>query len=328
MNTGAVLGAEECQLAASRGMCEQSVEITLEPDVLNLLSRRGRRKLRDIQSSSQTVLKLDRLHGVLAVRGSQASIAEVRRQLGHLSSDTLQVTAAVWAELMRTRKNSDSSLAAVARIQEQSGCRMHVERDSQKVQLFGPKEETAVGQYLLRELETICIEDTVESKYCPRLDSEELHAFAQEFGVTLEIQDTQISVLGIEGAVMEAVRELRGYSARQRDLGERRLSSNVARTAIEGAMSKLEAIGSSACAAATAHSENSANASEVELQGMVLAELPRPCLQGPPRQDKEAEGRRIRETRPQKRQVLRKRPPLRRPDQGSVRSAVAPSHWP
>mmetsp|Transcript_105032 Transcript_105032/g.182639 ORF Transcript_105032/g.182639 Transcript_105032/m.182639 type:complete len:440 (-) Transcript_105032:52-1371(-) len=219
-----------------------SVEILLDPEVLRALYRRGRRRLRDIQSSSQAALKLDRLRGVLKVSGSKEAVADVQRQLDCVLGSHLEVTPPVWAELMRTRADPDLSQAAVARIQHSSGCRIHIERNSHQVQLFGPTDTNIVAQHLIKELESMCDEEIVDIDFPMSLDLEELQKFAAEFGVTLQVEEMHITVFGIKGAVFEAARELRSY-----DLDKNHLDQSIdfgkatddARSAITTAMSRL-----------------------------------------------------------------------------------------
>lgn len=221
---------------------EQSVEILLDPEVLRALYRRGRRRLRDIQSASQASLKLDRLRGVLKVMGSKEAVADVQRQLDCVLGSHLEVSAPVWAELMRTRADPDLSQAAVAQIQQASGCRIHIERSSHQVQLFGPTETNIVAQHLLQELEGMCVEETVDVDSPMNLDLEELQKFAAEFGVTLQVEEMHISVFGIKGAVLEAAKALRSYDSGQNPLDpsiDRSQAADAARSAIATAMSML-----------------------------------------------------------------------------------------
>mmetsp|Transcript_148949 Transcript_148949/g.263327 ORF Transcript_148949/g.263327 Transcript_148949/m.263327 type:complete len:464 (-) Transcript_148949:72-1463(-) len=222
---------------------EQTVEIMLDPEILGALYRRGRRRLRDIQSSSQATLKLDRLRGVLRVTGSQESIADVRRQLECVSGSHMSVAAAVWAELMRTRADPDLNQAAIARIQHESGCRIHIERSAQQIQLFGPKDNSMIAEQLLEELDRMCVEEVVDVK-CP-LDPgflQKLQSFAQEFGVTLQVGGNHVNILGIKGAVAEAAKELCSYDADELQMVlsiDRDKSSDAARLAIHTALASL-----------------------------------------------------------------------------------------
>jgi len=219
----------------------QSAEIVLDPDVLAALCRRGRRRLRDIQQSSQATLKLDRFRGVLQVTGFQSAIADVLRQLESLSGPCLSVTAAVWAELMRTRKIDDMTQAAVARIQHESGCRVHIDRNSQDVRLFGRQDKVVVAQRLIEQLGPMCVAEIVHMKGPMPLDAEQLQVFAQVFGVGLQLDQRQITVLGITGAVAEAATELRKSNVGAGlDVGT---PSEAARLAISEAMASLQGDG-------------------------------------------------------------------------------------
>jgi len=263
---------------------EQTAEIGLSADVLAAICRRGRLHLRNIQSSSQATLKLDRFRGVLEVTGSKGAIADVHTQLECLTGPFLSVSASVWAELMRTRTNPDVSLAAVARLQEQSGCRIHIERSLPQIRLFGPKDKTGIAQRLLNLLESMCVEEAVEMK-CPQyLDLQMLQTFAEEFGVTLQVEEKQIVVLGIDGAVKEASRELRNYESDSLHF-EQGLevvkSSDVARLAIEASMSKLRNPRCPSSASTSADSlpafveDNCDQPTESQLQGAVISALPK-----------------------------------------------------
>merc|ERR1719310_394387 len=119
-----------------------------------------------MQASTNASLKLDRARGVLQVKGDLESIDEVRNQLQRLTGPFVGVTAAVWAELMRTRTNLNTSEAAVAQIQQESGCRIHIERSAQQIRLFGPQDVTVSAQHLLEILDDMCGEESVMME-CP-----------------------------------------------------------------------------------------------------------------------------------------------------------------
>jgi len=212
---------------------------------------------------------------------------DVQRQLEHLSGPRLPVTAAVWAELMRTRTNPDPSLAAVACIQEKSGSRIHIERESQEIQLFGPKQATVIAQQLLHELESVCILEAVDVECSPYPDPQRLQAFAQEFCVTVELTEKQLIVLGVKGAVVEAVHELRDHEGRLQQVeaglwaGDR---SNAARLAIESAMLEIQTAISQVAASATAHFSPFAEEGGEGQQQCALEESRHSSLNMPPYQ--------------------------------------------
>merc|ERR1719182_559977 len=117
-----------------------------------------------MQASTNASLKLDRARGVLQVKGDLESIDEVRNQLQRLTGPFVGVTAAVWAELMRTRTNLNTWEAAVAQIQQESGCRIHIERSAQQ---------------LLDKLDRMCIQESVTMASPSQVDEEKLQPFAE-----------------------------------------------------------------------------------------------------------------------------------------------------
>lgn len=142
---------------------EKCVEIHLDSELLNILCRRGRRRLRLIQTDCGVGARLDRARSVLHVSGSEAAVQDVRRQLSSLRGPRKAVSPAVWAELMRTRTLADSSEdGLVAWLQQESGCRIHIERTRQEVRIFGPNEDVAVAEQMLEELERSCTEDLAQ----------------------------------------------------------------------------------------------------------------------------------------------------------------------
>merc|ERR1719482_1732873 len=114
-----------------------------------------------MQASTNASLKLDRARGVLQVKGDLESIDEVRNQLQRLTGPFVEVTAAVWAELMRTRTVLTTADSAVARIQNASGCRIHIERNAQQIRLFGPQDSIAIAQLLLEKLDRMCTQESI-----------------------------------------------------------------------------------------------------------------------------------------------------------------------
>lgn len=224
--------------------CEQTLEITLDPEVYRWFCRRGRRRLREIQTSSQAALKLDRYRSVLRLQGSWDAVADAQGQLESFWFAHKKVTNSVWQELMRTRTDTDINRAALARIQHETGCRIHIERDNQQVQLFGPNEVRADAQLLLQELESMCSQETVDMRFPLAAEMPHLQKFALEFGVTAIMEDaTHVTVMGLSEAVVEMAEKLRNYASGEQLPDFSNLdgtkSSDVANLAINAAMSKL-----------------------------------------------------------------------------------------
>ena len=65
------------------------------------------------------------------------------------------------------------------RIQNQSGCRLHIERSRSEVRLFGSKEAAAVADRLLDDFQKMCIERLVPCPKSSNLDLDRLNEMAQ-----------------------------------------------------------------------------------------------------------------------------------------------------
>jgi hypothetical protein len=267
----------------------ETMEILLEPEILSTICRRGRRRLREIQTSCQVSLKLDRCRGVLLVRGFKEDMGMVQKQLEALSGPSLTVSPAVWAELMRTRTTADPTQAAVACIQQESGCRIHIERDVQQVRLFGGKSETSIASKIVKELESLCTEEAVSMSCLERMDAQILQMFAQDAGVSLKVEENRIVILGIVEAVENAAKQLRNYDGdQQQHASLKDTDSAETRLAISAALSRLAVTNNVGSASTTAdslppaplqtshkdlwHAEEHDNS----LQGMVITKMPPP----------------------------------------------------
>jgi len=179
-------------------------EIILEPELLNSLLRRGRRRLRDIQNSCRVNVWLDKFRGILQLSGSEASVAVAKNLIAGLGGPRAPVSAAVWAELSRTRKMSSGPEAAVANIHRESGCRIHVDRARQEVHLFGNPESAAIADRLLKELDQNCVEEVMKLS-AESVNSTALQAIASTFGVTLWNEDNVVHILGLRESVKKTL---------------------------------------------------------------------------------------------------------------------------
>lgn len=193
-------------------------EIHLDHEVLNTLCRRGRRRLRDMQTSCQAMLRLDRVRGVLCVVGPPSSVEAVRHHIASLGGPRRVVSAAVWAELMRTRTQTSSN-AAVVRLQSESGCRIHIERSRNEVRIFGPAENRAIAERLLEELEEACSGINVYTRTA-RFSVRAMHLVAISCGVTLGNENMgYVTVFGLRDAVACAVEILETLVSNAEDAG-------------------------------------------------------------------------------------------------------------
>lgn len=203
---GDLKGAMEVPI--QEGSEHSVVRIPLDAALESLLCRRGRRRLRLVTMSCGVFAQLDRVAGLLVLSGSQAGITEVRRQLASFQGPRKEVPGAVWAELMRTRKLTEGSEAGLlAKLQQQSGCRIHIERERQEVRLLGLEEEVAIADHLLDELAKQCWEISLAAR-TELLDVMAMRELAQAYGVTLRLDPGQVVVLGLSHKVIAAAEKV------------------------------------------------------------------------------------------------------------------------
>jgi hypothetical protein len=219
---------------------EEVINLILDDDVSIALCRRGKLKLRDIETTSRALLRMDASKKGLEIRGSPACVADARHKIENLSGIKLDTRPTVWAELMRTRTSSDTATAAIANIQETCGCRVHVKRDSTQIQLFGPKERTHIAAQLIERLDSMCGELSVGTT--ASMSEEKLHTLARSCGVTLVVEKGHIKILGIKGAISEAAREILFWGEEGDDELESKepQRSEVAHAAIEKVFAELK----------------------------------------------------------------------------------------
>lgn len=206
--------ADDDETTSSWPVYTKSAEIRIESELLESFTRRGRRRIRDLQLHCQVSAKVDKHRGSLIVSAeSDEAIENVRRYLSFLTGPVREVSTAVWAELMRTRILEDPSQSAVARLQEASGCRVHIERTSQEVRIFGPKEGTHIVDKMLEEMDNDCTEIMISIDPNVILDPERLKVIAHERGITFRTSSAQISVLGRKDFVEAAAADVERYAS-------------------------------------------------------------------------------------------------------------------
>jgi hypothetical protein len=201
------------------------VEISLEPSVVKALGRRGYLRLRKIESDTRTHLRLNRDRSVLEIEGSDEAVAEVYRLLEVVNGPVLVLSHATWTELMRTRSIAGGSssrskyvdscasathqcASAVARIQRESGCRIHVERQSLEARIFGPQHKHHAAVSLLHNLASMVTTESVHVPGVANMDEDILKDLAKDFAVAFQVSGEKITVLGIKQAVEMAAQEL------------------------------------------------------------------------------------------------------------------------
>jgi len=191
---------------------EMTVTIPLSPELLNSLHRRRWRHLRGIEKTCKASIRLDRANSTLLVSGTEESVAAVKHRLAGLNGPRRMVSTAVWAELMRTRTLQDSRQSVLMRLQEESGCRIHIERSSREVRIFGTEADVQVAEQLLDDLDASVTEAALDIDVS--LISElVLESLMHSRGVMVQVEGGSIKIFGKKDAVSNAVEDIREYVA-------------------------------------------------------------------------------------------------------------------
>mmetsp|Transcript_60417 Transcript_60417/g.112185 ORF Transcript_60417/g.112185 Transcript_60417/m.112185 type:complete len:388 (+) Transcript_60417:55-1218(+) len=189
--------------------CKVAVNLKVSPSVEVSLSRRGRKRFRELQANNPNAkIRFDRRRLILRVVATEVVLASVRRQLESLDGVHKSVPAAVWHELMRTRVSEELSQSLLLQLQQQSGCRIHIERGVHEVRIFGPDEETVIADKLLDELAAVCVEEKVVVKESTFVCPSTLQCISETCEVTIRAQRGAVMVYGRQQAVADAVEEL------------------------------------------------------------------------------------------------------------------------
>jgi len=192
---------------------ERTEDLVLDDVALAMFCRRGKRRVRDIQAACNVLLRLDRVRSLLRVTGTAENIDLVRKQLATLSGPRRAVPAAVWAELMRTRRKIGTEDALIEVMQERCGCRIHIERSRHEVRIFGDDGGVQKADEILKELATQCTQECVPINENAQLSGASLESLANHCGVSLRIEQCRIVVFGRKTVLANAVKELRSYIA-------------------------------------------------------------------------------------------------------------------
>lgn len=181
-----------------------TVKISLEDPLLSGFHRRGRRKLKEIEEGIPDChVKFEKANACLMVSGSLEAIEMVRFRVECMTGPRKRLSVATWAEMMRTRMSQDQG-AIVAEIQRLTGCRLHIERGSAEVRLFGPDDSVAQADQMLDCFEAMCSETdlNVPITFLPNVNMEVLGRVAQDLCVSCQMtQDRMILIMGFEAAV-------------------------------------------------------------------------------------------------------------------------------
>jgi len=193
--------------------------IQLEPELRRNLSRRSRRRLRTVLAGCKlSAIRLD--GGNLYVQGTEAAIMAARLQLETLIGPRVSVPRALWAELMRTRMHDPPSVVSVKAFNENTDCRVHIERGACEVRLYGMRSKIVEAQAYLEELGAECDEEVIplEPGAATEMPASLLQWIGSQYGVTVAQEDDTIVVLGLHAAVDSAAQKVLAYVGGQKEM--------------------------------------------------------------------------------------------------------------
>jgi len=200
---------EESDLGPAPGEKILTVSLQLSSVEEAALCRRGRFRFHEIQANHPNAkVRFDRRKKALKVVGSQTSVDSVRRQLQALGGGHKEVPTAVWYELLRTRTEEDAAKSLVQRVQEQSGCRIHIERGQREVRIFGADEDVEVAARLIDEFAESCSERRVQVAEGHAVSPSTLQCIAESCEVTITLQKDCVMIYGLEEKVNNAAVEV------------------------------------------------------------------------------------------------------------------------
>lgn len=173
-----------------------------------LSSRRGKQRLRFVGQQSGAQLMLDEHWQVLYLAGACHSIYKAQEALEMMEGFTVEIASAMWSELMRCRREEEDTYSplTLSKVQDIVGYRVHVERDSLALRIFGPKNMELSVAILIKRLEELCAKEVL--KLPEECDWNELKEIQKSGNVTLRVEGGYIELEGIQSAVLQTKEEL------------------------------------------------------------------------------------------------------------------------
>eukprot|EP00439_Symbiodinium_sp_Y106_P060319 s2205_g8.t3 len=201
-----------CTFLVRRSLQWPRFEMQLDSELVSILCHRSRRRLRDLQYTCKVTMRLDRNRHVLSLTGADAGIEMAKQQIEGLSGPRRQVPLKVWVELMRTRTLSLDDLAepkivSVAWVQECSGCRLHIERSSCEVRIFGSQSGAAIASKIIDE-PGLATSTSLGSHSGHKVDETETVDVEMWRSHSDCLAGLGIAVLGLEANVARAISQL------------------------------------------------------------------------------------------------------------------------
>jgi len=189
--------------------CWQRMSTPLSEDLLGLLSsRRGKQRLRALQTQSGAHAELDLQWRALHLCGTRHAILNALALLELMEGFTVKLPSALWTELLRCRNlGVDEAPMSLARIQEILGRRVHVERETFALRVFAPLAERAATAEVVQALASMCTKQTIELPVdCDWNIIKELQTSEK---VTMKVEGNRVELIGLVAAVEQATKDLK-----------------------------------------------------------------------------------------------------------------------
>eukprot|EP00438_Fugacium_kawagutii_P026035 Skav215407 [mRNA] locus=scaffold356:19405:28406:+ [translate_table: standard] len=151
---------------------------------------------------------LDEHWQVLHLAGGCPAIYKAQELLEIMEGFTVDISSAMWMELMRCRREDEDikSPLTLSKVQDIVGYRVHVERDSLALRIFGPKSMESSAAILIKRLEELCVKEVL--KLPDDCDWNEIKKLQQYGNLTLRVEGGFVELEGIQSAVLAVKEEL------------------------------------------------------------------------------------------------------------------------
>jgi len=193
-------------LAFALGTQREIVQLTAELRLV-LTSRRGSRRLRNIEVHSGAKLALDLTLDLLVISGSEFAIKVAKVELECLHGVVVSVAVALWAELMRCREQDSDGLLSL--LQQATGTRIHVDRFRHEIRVYGQRSSMHKVYETVAQLEARCSEETILLPPWMSTPAPLMEMIAQKHAVTITVGEGAAVLRGLTTAVKEAAEDVR-----------------------------------------------------------------------------------------------------------------------
>jgi len=129
------------------------VRVPLEKEVFDMLNRRKKSRLANIEKTCRARCFLDKSGQSVRISGTACVVAAARGMVEDLCVQWIDIADSVWAVLLSSQ---DSGSSHVSRLQDETHCSIVVDRDRPRIQVAGSTRQTEQAQMWLLQLSDKC----------------------------------------------------------------------------------------------------------------------------------------------------------------------------